>query len=86
MNETSTQPVDVIVVGGGFTGLAAAFEMATAGLSVTVLEAESEIGGLAAAFDVGGAYLLSHPVRGLAAASSLPRGERDASHDKSGPA
>jgi protoporphyrinogen oxidase len=57
MNETSTQPVDVVVVGGGFTGLAAAFEMAKAGLSVTVLEAESEIGGLAAAFEVGGEQL-----------------------------
>ncbi len=57
MNETSAQPVDVVVVGGGFTGLSAAFEMARAGLSVTVLEAESEIGGLAAAFDVGGEKL-----------------------------
>ena len=57
MNEDAAQPVDVVVVGGGFTGLAAAFEMARAGLSVTVLEAESEIGGLAAAFDVGGEKL-----------------------------
>jgi protoporphyrinogen oxidase len=57
MNETATQPVDVVVVGGGFTGLAAAFEMARAGLSVTILEAEADIGGLAAAFDVGGEQL-----------------------------
>ena len=35
---------------------------------------------------IGGAYLLSHPVREFAAASSLPRGERDARRDKSGPA
>jgi len=35
---------------------------------------------------VGGAYLLSHPVRGLAAAGSLSRGERGASPDESGPA
>ena len=57
MNESAAQPVDVIVVGAGFTGLAAAFEMAKSGLSVTILEAESEIGGLAAAFDVGGEKL-----------------------------
>jgi len=57
MNEGAALPVDVVVVGGGFTGLSAAFEMARAGLSVTVLEAESEIGGLAAAFDVGGEKL-----------------------------
>ena len=57
MNETSTQPVDVVVVGGGFTGLAAAFEMARAGLSVTLLESEADVGGLAAAFDVGGEQL-----------------------------
>jgi protoporphyrinogen oxidase len=54
MSGSAAQSTDVIVVGGGFTGLAAAFEMAKAGLSVTVLEAEADIGGLAAAFDVGG--------------------------------
>ena len=53
----STPAVDAVVVGGGFTGLAAAFEMAKAGLSVTILEAEADIGGLAAAFDVGGEKL-----------------------------
>lgn len=57
MNENSTPAVDAVVVGGGFTGLAAAFEMAKAGLSVTILEAEADIGGLAAAFDVGGQKL-----------------------------
>jgi protoporphyrinogen oxidase len=45
------------VVGGGFTGLACAYELAKAGLSVTVLEADSDIGGLAAAFDCGGEKL-----------------------------
>ncbi|MFM8555375.1 MAG: NAD(P)/FAD-dependent oxidoreductase [Betaproteobacteria bacterium] len=45
---------DVVIVGGGFSGLAAAYEFAKAGVSVTVLEAESDIGGLAAAFEVGG--------------------------------
>jgi protoporphyrinogen oxidase len=44
----------VAIVGAGFTGLAVAWELARAGFDVTVLEAESEIGGLASAFDVGG--------------------------------
>lgn len=43
----------VTIVGGGFTGLAAAYELVKKGIAVTVLEAESEIGGLAAAFEVG---------------------------------
>lgn len=47
----------VVIVGGGFTGLAAAYEFAKAGVSVTVLEAENDIGGLAAAFEVGGERL-----------------------------
>lgn len=47
----------VVVVGGGFTGLAAAYEFAKAGVPVTVLEAEREIGGLASAFVVGGERL-----------------------------
>jgi len=47
----------VAVVGGGFSGLAAAYELARKGIAVTVLEAEGHIGGLAAAFDVGGERL-----------------------------
>jgi len=43
--------IAVAVVGGGFTGLAAAYELALAGVPVTVLEAEAELGGLAATFD-----------------------------------
>jgi protoporphyrinogen oxidase len=42
----------ITIVGAGFTGLTAAYELAKNGVQVTVLEAESEIGGLAAAFDV----------------------------------
>jgi protoporphyrinogen oxidase len=55
MNPTRT--TQVAIVGGGFTGLAAAYELARAGIPVTVLEAELEIGGLAAAFEVGGEKL-----------------------------
>ena len=44
---------DVVIIGGGFTGLTAAYELLKRGHSVTILESESEIGGLAAAFDVG---------------------------------
>ena len=44
---------NIVVVGAGFTGLSAAYELAKAGHSVTVLEAEAEIGGLASAFNVG---------------------------------
>ena len=47
----------VTIVGAGFTGLAAAYELARKGIAVTVIEAESEIGGLAAAFDVEGTKL-----------------------------
>jgi len=47
----------VIVIGAGFTGLTAAYELAKNGISVTVLEADEEIGGLAGAFEVGGERL-----------------------------
>lgn len=47
----------VTIVGGGFTGLTAAYELLKKGIKVTILEAEPEIGGLAAAFEVGGEKL-----------------------------
>jgi protoporphyrinogen oxidase len=47
----------VTIVGGGFTGLTAAYELAKKGIAVTILEAETEIAGLAGAFDVGGQKL-----------------------------
>jgi len=47
----------VTIVGGGFTGLSAAYELAKRGFKVTVLEAENDIGGLAASFDVAGTKL-----------------------------
>lgn len=47
----------VTIVGGGFSGLAIAYELVKKGIAVTVLEAEAHIGGLAAAFEVGGEKL-----------------------------
>ncbi len=48
---------EVIVIGGGFSGLAAAYELSKQGIAVKVLESESEIGGLAASFEVEGEKL-----------------------------
>lgn len=48
---------EVAIIGGGFTGLTAAYELAKQGVRVVVLEAEPEIGGLAGAFQVGGEKL-----------------------------
>lgn len=47
----------VAVIGAGFTGLAAAWELIRQGVSVTVLEADDEVGGLAGSFPVGGTRL-----------------------------
>jgi protoporphyrinogen oxidase len=47
----------VLIVGAGFTGLSAGYELAKQGIAVTLLEADSEIAGLAGAFDVGGEKL-----------------------------
>ncbi|WP_380282324.1 NAD(P)/FAD-dependent oxidoreductase [Kitasatospora purpeofusca] len=53
-DEAGPEPdADVIVVGAGFTGLAAAHELALAGLRCRVVEAADRIGGLAATFPVG---------------------------------
>lgn len=53
-NNTDTQ---VAIIGGGFTGLAAAYQLSSQGISVTLHESEAEIGGLASAFDVQGKKL-----------------------------
>jgi len=46
---------NVVVIGGGFTGLSAAYELARRGIAVTVLEKDDEVGGMAASFEVNGA-------------------------------
>ncbi|MFH1464019.1 MAG: FAD-dependent oxidoreductase, partial [Pseudomonadota bacterium] len=48
---------DVVVVGGGLAGLAAAWRLARAGLAVTLLEAEPVLGGQARSFEQGGRRL-----------------------------
>jgi protoporphyrinogen oxidase len=52
----SGQP-HVIIIGGGFTGLAAAWELSQRGIRVTVCESDTEVGGLAGSFEVGGTRL-----------------------------
>lgn len=47
----------VTIVGAGFTGLTTAYELAKRGIKVTVIESSIEIGGLAAAFEVGNTKL-----------------------------
>lgn len=47
----------VAIVGAGFTGLSIAYELSKKNIPVVVLEAESDIGGLAAAFNVNGEKL-----------------------------
>ncbi|BBO33284.1 NAD(P)/FAD-dependent oxidoreductase [Lacipirellula parvula] len=46
-----------IIIGGGYTGLSAAFELVRAGIKPIVFEADSQLGGLAGSFDVGGVEL-----------------------------
>ena len=47
----------VAIIGGGFAGLSAAWELTQRGVRVTVCEADEEVGGLAGSFDVGGTRL-----------------------------
>jgi protoporphyrinogen oxidase len=47
----------VAIVGGGFCGLSAAYELHKRGLRPIVLEAEEAVGGLAGSFEVGGERL-----------------------------
>ncbi len=55
---TSSSPAPhVAVIGGGFCGLSAAYELGRHGIRGTVLESESMIGGLAGSFSVNGVQL-----------------------------
>ncbi|HVV34698.1 MAG TPA: NAD(P)/FAD-dependent oxidoreductase [Vitreimonas sp.] len=54
MNDAAAPEYDCAIIGGGFTGLAAAVRLLKLGRSVIVIEKENQLGGLASGFDVGG--------------------------------
>ncbi|MEZ5988528.1 MAG: FAD-dependent oxidoreductase [Planctomycetota bacterium] len=47
------RPKHVVIVGGGLAGLSCGYEMAKAGLRVTILEREPQVGGMAQSFEEG---------------------------------
>lgn len=54
---SATSRSHVVVIGAGFCGLAAAYELGKQGIKATVLERDTEIGGLAGSFQVNGIQL-----------------------------
>ena len=56
MSHASRRP-HVAIVGGGYTGLAAAYELTARGVRTTLFESDDEPGGLAGSFEVEGARL-----------------------------
>ena len=50
----ATSKSHVSVIGAGFCGLAAAYELSLRGVRVTLLESDAEVGGLASCFSAGG--------------------------------
>ncbi|MCL2701897.1 MAG: NAD(P)/FAD-dependent oxidoreductase [Phycisphaerae bacterium] len=55
MNEPSLSSRRIVVIGGGFAGLSAAYELTRLGHRLIVLEADDPLGGLAASFRLSGA-------------------------------
>lgn len=53
----TSKPEDITIIGGGFAGLSAGYDLMRAGHRVTVLEADSFVGGLAGAFEAEGERL-----------------------------
>lgn len=53
----TSKPKSFTIIGGGFSGLSAAYDLVRAGHKVTVLEADSYVGGLAGAFETQGERL-----------------------------
>ncbi|MBI1370487.1 MAG: FAD-dependent oxidoreductase [Planctomycetes bacterium] len=54
---SQSSPARIAIVGGGFTGLSAAYELCRAGHDVTIFESDPEVGGLAGSFEVDGVQL-----------------------------
>ena len=56
----------VVVIGGGFAGLACAFELKSAGYDVTVIEARNRVGGRVLSFNstLGGEFVVGRNVEG----------------------
>lgn len=80
---TSTSRPHIAVIGAGFCGLAAAYELGLCGIRATVLERDGEIGGLAGSFDAGGARLekfyhhwFSHDVHVMRLVEELGQSDR----------
>jgi protoporphyrinogen oxidase len=57
VSDTQRVQKHVAIIGGGFTGLTAAYTLAKMGHQVTVFEAEKELGGLVSGFDLDGVPL-----------------------------
>lgn len=62
VSRVSTPPQEpdgeqVVIIGAGFAGLAAAYELGRRGIKATIVESDSLIGGLAAGYEVGGQLL-----------------------------